>query len=134
MTFSRLLAVILGLLAPLAETVRRWHTWREYPPALFDDYVMGAFLLAGAWLVSRNFASGQRFLAAAWGFTCGLGYYSFFGQLRRYGLGEVDPAPISSGAVLAIKGIGVVLAVIALVATLLAKDPGTYRGERSDSR
>jgi hypothetical protein len=123
MKFSRLLAVMFGVGAPVAETVRRWGTWREYPPGLFDDYIMGVFLLAGAWLVGRRFLAGQRVLAAAWGFTCGLGYYSFFEQLRRFRLGETDPAPIPSSAVMVIKGIGVRLAVVALLATLLAKPP-----------
>lgn len=123
MKFSRVLAVILGIGAPAAETVRRWGTWREYPPGLFDDYLLGAFLLAGAWLVGRRFFAGQRLLAAAWGFTCGLGYCSFFEQLRRNRLGEIDPAPISSSAVLTIKGIGVLLAIVALIATLSAKRP-----------
>lgn len=132
MTFSRVLAVIFGLLAPPLETVRRWGTWREYPPALFDDYIMGAFLLAGAWLVSRRFYPGQRLLAAAWGFTCGLGYYSFFEQLRRYRLGEIDPAPIPSSAILAIKGVGVLLAIAALVLTLWAKHPDGFAA--SDAR
>jgi hypothetical protein len=123
MKFSRFLAVIFGVGAPVAETVRRWGTWREYPPGLFDDYIMGAFLLAGAWLVGRRFLAGQRLLAAAWGFTCGLGYSSFFEQLRRNLLGEIDPAPIPSSAILIIKGVGVLLAVVALVATLSAKQP-----------
>jgi hypothetical protein len=123
MKFSRVLAIIFGILAPILETVRRWGTWRENPPALFDDYILGAFLLAGAWLMGRRFDAGQRVLAAAWGFTCGLGYYSFFEQLRRFRLGEVDPAPIPSGAVLAIKGVGVLLAILALVATLRAGNP-----------
>ena len=121
MNFSRTLAILFGLLAPTAETIRRWNSWRDFPPGLFDDYIMGALLLAGAWLTARNFWPGQRLLAAAWGFTCGLGYYSFFEQLRRYRLGEVDPAPIPSGWVLAIKGVGVVLAIAALLATLTAK-------------
>lgn len=112
---------MLGFLAPIADTIRRWNSWRDFPPALFDDYIMGALLLAGAWLSARNFHSGQRLLAAAWGFTVGLGYYSFFEQLRRYQLGEIDPAPIPSGWILTIKGVGVLLAVIALVATLMAK-------------
>jgi hypothetical protein len=131
MTFSRTLAIIFGVLAPLLETVRRWHTWREYPPALFDDYIMGAFLLAGAWVVSRRFYSGQKLLAAAWGFTCGLGYYSFFEQLRRYRLGEIDPAPIPTSAILIIKGVGVLLAIVALVATLWATAPRDSLGSPS---
>ncbi|HEY1404412.1 MAG TPA: hypothetical protein VGB05_09820, partial [Pyrinomonadaceae bacterium] len=80
--FSRRLAIAFGILAPLGETFRRWSTWREFPPNLFDDYIMGAFLLYGAWRAGRDLRSGQRFLAAAWAFACGLGYYSFFGQLK----------------------------------------------------
>ena len=125
MGFSRYLAVIFGVMAPLLETVRRWNTWQEYPPAFFDDYIMGAFLLAGAWLVSRGSAIGQKVLAAAWGFTCGMGYYSFFEQLRRYRLGEIDPAPVPAGMVLVIKGVGVALAIAALIATLRARTPGS---------
>ena len=116
--FSRRLAIIAGILAPLAETIRRWHTWQESPPNLFDDYIMGAFLLYGAWRTGKNVCNGQRFLAAAWAFACGLGYYSFFGQLKSLRLGEIDPAPISSEWVLLIKGIAVTLAIIALVISL----------------
>ncbi len=123
MKFSCTLAIIFGVLAPILETLRRWHTWQEYPPALFDDYIMGALLLSGAWLTSRRFYSGQKLLAAAWGFTCGLGYYSFFEQLRRYLLNESDPAAIPSSALLIAKGTGILLAIAALIATLRAKVP-----------
>ena len=118
MTFSRYLAIVIGIVTPLAETVRRWGTWRENPPALFDDYFLGAFLLYGAWRVGRDVRSGQRFLAAAWAFMCGMAYYSFFEQLHRYHSGLSDPAPISSGWVAVIKGIGLGLGIIALVLSL----------------
>ena len=49
--------------------------------------------------------------------------YSFFEQLRHYQLGEIEPAPIPAGAVLIIKGVGLLLAVSALVATLAARVP-----------
>ncbi len=123
MKFSRILAIIFGVVAPVLETIRRWKTWREYPPGLFDDYIMGALLLAGAWLVGRRFSAGQKLLAAAWGFTCGLGYYSFFEHLRRYQLGEIESAPIPSSTILIMKGVGGLLAVVALIATLRAKRP-----------
>ena len=123
MSFSATLAVILGCLAPLAETVRRWHTWREDPAALLDDYLVGIFLLLGAWAVFQRWPSGQRLLAAAWGFASGLLYYSFFEQIRRYRIGEIDPGPIPSGVVVVIKGAGLLLAGAALVATLVAKYP-----------
>ncbi|MEO6655237.1 MAG: hypothetical protein ABIO36_04075 [Pyrinomonadaceae bacterium] len=79
--FSRKLAIVLGIITPLLETVRRWHTWQENPPAFFDDYILGGLLLYGAWRVGRDPRTGQKFLAAAWGFMCGMAYQSFFGQL-----------------------------------------------------
>ena len=117
-SFSRYLAIILGILTPLAETVRRWHTWRENPPALFDDYVLGAFLLYGAWRVGKDVRSGQRYLAAAWAFMCGMAYYSFFEQVHRNRLGIADPAPIPSEWVAVIKGVGLALGVLALLLSL----------------
>ena len=118
--FSRWLAIVGGILTPLLETMRRWSTWHESPANLFDDYIMGAFLLYGAWRTGKDLRSGQRVLAAAWAFACGLGYYSFFGQLKSMRLGEADPAPISSMSVLVIKGVAVGLAIVALVVSLRA--------------
>jgi hypothetical protein len=118
MRFSRWLAILGGVVLPLLETIRRWSTWRQSPASLFDDYIMGAFLLYGAWRVSRDARSGQRFLVAAWAFACGLGYYSFFGQLKDWQLGQHDPAPIGSGWVLLIKGIAWGLAILALALSL----------------
>jgi hypothetical protein len=117
-SFSRYLAIILGIVTPLAETIRRWSTWRENPPALFDDYVLGAFLLYGAWRVGKDVRSGQRFLAAAWAFMCGMAYLSFFEQVHRYRLGLSDPAPIPSIWVAVIKGVGLALGIVALVLSL----------------
>jgi hypothetical protein len=117
-SISRYLAFALGILTPLAETIRRWSTWRGDPPALFDDYILGAFLLYGAWRVTKDARRGQRFLAAAWAFMCGMAYLSFFGQLYQNRLGIADPAPISSGWVAAIKGIGLALGVTALILSL----------------
>lgn len=112
--FSRWLAVVGGILAPLLETIRRWSTWQQTPANLFDDYIMGAFLLYAAWRTGQDVRSGQRFLIAAWSFACGLGYYSFFGQLDSLRLGQRDPAAIASEWVLLIKGIAWGSAIIAL--------------------
>ncbi|HYR77565.1 MAG TPA: hypothetical protein VEM96_17245 [Pyrinomonadaceae bacterium] len=116
--FSRWLAIVGGFVLPLAETIRRWSTWRESPANLFDDYVIGAFLLYGAWRVGKDPRNGQRYLAAAWAFACGMGYFSFFRQLERVQLHEADPAPISSESVLIIKGVMWGLAIVALALTL----------------
>lgn len=116
--FSRWLAIVGGIVAPLAETLRRWSTWRQAPANLFDDYIMGAFLLYAAWLTGRDVRGGRPYLIAAWGFACGLGYYSFFGQLDSVLKGQPDPAPLPSEWVLVIKGIVWALAIIALVISI----------------
>jgi hypothetical protein len=61
MRFSRCLAWIFGILLPIAETVRRWATWQEFPPALFDDYSGGA--AAGGGVVRRPRRSARPALA-----------------------------------------------------------------------
>jgi hypothetical protein len=116
--FSRNLAFVLGVITPVAETIRRWSTWRSDPPALFDDYILGGLLLYGAWRVGRDARSGQRFLAAGFAFMCGMAYYSFFGQLHNLRTGVPDPAPISSTWVAVIKGVGLGLGVLGLVLSL----------------
>jgi hypothetical protein len=117
-TFSRYLAIVIGILTPLGETIRRWSTWRENPPALFDDYILGALLLYGAWRVGKNVRTGQRFLVAGWAFMCGMAYYSFFSQLQDLRMGIADPSPLTSSSVAIIKGIGLALGVIGLLLSL----------------
>ena len=116
--FSRRLAIIFGILTPLAETVRRWRQLGDLSvlPIWLDDYIMGAMLLYGAWRTGKDIRSGRPFLVAAWGFTCGMAYSSFFAQLDR--LNEPDPAPIPSSWVAVIKGAGFALAILALVGSL----------------
>lgn len=116
--FSRRLAIIFGILTPLAETVRRWRQLGDLSiwPFWLDDYIIGALLLYGAWRTGKDIRSGRPFLAAAWGFTCGMGYSSFFAQLAN--LNAPDPAPISSAWVAVIKGVGLALAILALVGSL----------------
>lgn len=119
MNFSRRLAVLFGILAPLGETIRRWHTWTDWPPNFLDDYLMGAFLLYAAWVSKRELRRGQRYLAAAWGFAVGLGYASFFGHLRSYlqDPAAPDPAPIPHFWLICIIGTGWLLCIVALFKT-----------------
>lgn len=115
-SFSRRLALVLGILLPLAETIRRWGVWFEYPAGFLDDWIAGALLVYGGWRASKNAVDGQRYLVMGWAFACGLGYGSFFGNLRT--IGEPDPAPISHAAVTAVIGIGWALCIVALIGAL----------------
>ncbi len=128
LTTSRRLAYALGILAPLGETIRRWGTWWDHPLIFVDDYLIGAFLIAGAW-ATRGVPShrGKVVLAAAWGFTLGMAYCSVAAHWQGMQAGQADPAPIPTQWVFVIKVIGVLVAAGALALTVADTD-GTRRG------
>jgi hypothetical protein len=116
MTFARRLAIVAGVVLPLAETARRWHQLGD-PQLLFawlDDWLLGAFLLYGAWQVAKDATSGQASLAAAWGFTLAIAIGSFLTGV----FGGADPSGASRGVVVAIKAVMLLLAAAALVSVL----------------
>jgi hypothetical protein len=115
---SRYLAIVLGIITPLLETIRRWSTWQQSPAAFFDDYILGGLLLYGAWRVGRDARAGQKFLTAAWGFAFGMVYSSFFWQLEQNRIGSIDPAPVSGELVAVIKGIGFLLVIVGFIGSL----------------
>jgi len=120
---SRRLAYVFGVLTPIAETVRRWGAWWEYPPAYLDDVLLGALLVGGAWAARRPGSSrGRALLAAAWGFACGMAYYSLAAHWLAMRSGQVDPAPIPTGWVFAIKLFGSLVFVAGLVLAVSHRD------------
>jgi hypothetical protein len=104
----------MGVLAPVAETVRRWDQIPDLSmaPLWLDDYVLGAFLLYGFSRIRRDPAGGLPFLAIGWAFACGMIYPSFFTQLTR--LDQSDPAPVPSLWVAVVKGVAFAIAIAAL--------------------
>jgi hypothetical protein len=116
MTFARRLAWLAGVVLPIGEIARRWHQLGD--PRLFfawfDDILIGAFLLYGAWRVGRDAASGQATLAAAWGFTLAIAIASFFAGV----FGDADPTGASRTVVVAVKAVMLALAIAALVSVL----------------
>jgi hypothetical protein len=122
MRFARWLAVLAGIVLPLGETARRWHQMGD-PQFLFawlDDWLIGAFLLYGAWRVGRDASTGQASLAAAWGFTLAIAIGSFL----TGAFGGPDPTGASRAVVVAIKAVMLVLAIAALVSVLQWRPPG----------
>lgn len=118
--YSRRLALIFGILLPVAETVRRWQQIRAGTHLLFwlDDVLLGAMLLYAFWRTGKNAAGGQRFLAAAWGCALGMGYFSFSGKLLDPARNE--PGPLPGVWVQTIIGAGLLLSVFALIGSLRA--------------
>lgn len=115
---GRKLAIVFGILLPAVEVVRRWHQLGDIGelPFWIDDFLIGGFLLAGAWKTRRDIEAGRPWLAAAVGFAAGMIYASFFSQLAT--IGAPDPSGLSGVTVVTIKGALFVLAVYALVVVL----------------
>jgi hypothetical protein len=116
--FSRRLAIVFGIALPVLETLRRFRQLGDFSvwPMWLDDLLLGAALLIAARLTSDLRHHNARYLAAAWGAACGMGYYSLFSQLQRIDL--PDPAQIPSLWVAIIKGAGLALAILALIGAL----------------
>jgi hypothetical protein len=116
--FSRRLALIFGILLPLAETVRRWQQLAAGTHFIFwlDDVLLGALLLYGYWRTGQDAARGQRYLSAAWGCALGMGYFSFFGKLLDPA--RIEPGPLPALWVESMIGAGLCLVVLALIGSL----------------
>jgi len=84
-------------------------------PIAVDAYVTGAFLLLGARAASRGLLHGRFLLAAAWGFTGGIMYRTFFEQLA-----DPDRHAGPQMLVLVVKGILLVLAALGFLGAVRA--------------
>jgi hypothetical protein len=115
---SMTIAFIGGIITPLLETIRRWDQISDlhYFMSWFDDYLIGGFLIFSAVRTYKDWRTGHKYLIASWGFANGMIFYSFFGQLQM--ISSIDPAPVSSGTVLFIKGIMLVTCITSLILTL----------------
>ena len=115
--YSLYAALAGGLLLPLIETVRRWGTGNYL--LWLDDYLIGAALLLAFFRVRRRAEGGRLWLAAAWGFTCGIGYMSLAGHWLN--LDRPDVSGLDHRLVTGALGLGVLLALLALYGSLSAE-------------
>ena len=115
MTILRALAVALAVSLMVGELWRSWGTDRHL---LFvvDDMIIGVLLLIGAWAMKRDTVRRRALFCAAWGFSAGMLYPSFFGKL-------VDPAEVDAGnwsmsVLTALVGLALVTSVVGMVASI----------------
>ncbi len=116
---SRSTALVAGIVLPCIETWRRWHTLADWP-FLLDDYIAAALLLHAWYAGGRQVSRSRPYLMAAWGYTMGIAYMSFFGQFKT--LAAADPSGMPQSVVLAFKGFGLTLAVCGLILAWSAPD------------
>jgi hypothetical protein len=77
------LALVLGIALAVGESIRRFGT-AFWSPFVLDDYLMCMLLGLGAWRAYRSTFTDLKLLLAAWSFTSGMLYLSFFSNLERY--------------------------------------------------
>jgi peptidoglycan/LPS O-acetylase OafA/YrhL len=115
-SFSERLAWVAAFLIPAAETARRWGTWWDFPPAYLDDVLIGVFFVVGA-LASRYWQeAGPRWLAASYGFACGIGFLSLATNIVY--IDRPDPTGASGLTAVAVKAGMMALGVVGLAGAL----------------
>jgi hypothetical protein len=121
--FNRGLAIVGGILVPAAEVLRRYHQMLDLRtmPFWMDDFILGGFLLYGAWRTRHDVARGMPALTAGWGIACGMGYNSFFAQLATIQAQPTDVSGASAAMVVTIKGVALAFGVIGLITALMWK-------------
>lgn len=111
-----MIALATGIALPMIETWRRWdHMLAQWPWWLDDGIAAG--LLLYAWHAGRQEVSRSRpYLMAAWGYTLGIAYMSFFGQLNDAPTAgaATDPSGIPAPIVVGFKGFGLFISAACL--------------------
>jgi hypothetical protein len=83
MRFEAKAALAIGILLPVLETYRRGlGHWGVEFSSMFEDYLAGALLLAGAWAAYRRHFSQGALLLAAWAWVTGMMTISFVDQVE----------------------------------------------------
>ncbi len=80
MTILRIVAILQGLGLMLGELYRSWGVDR---PLMFwvDDQILGVLLVTSAILMAKDTFQRRAYFTAAWGFSAGMLYGSFFAKV-----------------------------------------------------
>jgi len=83
MRFEAGAALVIGILLPALETWRRGlGYWRIEFTTMFEDYLAGILLLAGAWAALRRSLYQFVLLLVAWAWVAGMMTISFVDQVE----------------------------------------------------
>ena len=121
MTFLRIWAVLLALSLMIGEAWRSWGAGREFI-FVIDDQIMGAMLIASAYLLKRETVRRRAFFSAAWAFNVGMLYGSFFGKIVRPE--ETNAGNWDLSILTGLIGLAFVSAIIGMIASILLPHQG----------
>ena len=124
LAFSRALAIAVGIITLLSEVVRRRGQLLDPAavPLWFDDMVLGGVLLYAAWRTGSHDATRRPLLAAAWGFMCGMAFYSFLGHLQL--LAQPDAPGLAPMWVAGVKAVALLVGIIGLATAMRTSNSG----------
>jgi len=113
---SAYLALLIGILLPAAETVRRFKqlTDPSYFLHWFDDYLLGGLLLLAVWFYRTNQSYKREWLIGIWGIYTGALLLSTLGQIQTVINGQDDHGVFSVTFVLVAKLLLLVIGVFGM--------------------
>ena len=117
-----LLGYLLGIALPVLETMRRGFSHLQVnATTMFDDYIMGAFLLAACISWSLDKKNAKILFVIAWAYVLGVMNAAFWGHfeghLRDVAICDNDPAEV--GAIV-FKGVIWLIALFCLVVSSIS--------------
>jgi len=81
---SAFLAIGFGLFLAIAEVMRNWGNWQPWPFWIVDFIAAGSLVWGG---LRTLYQGSSRLLSAAWGFTVGIFWMSFFSHTEALNTG-----------------------------------------------
>lgn len=115
---SALMALVFGVFLAIAEIVRNWGNWQPWPFWIVDFIAAGALIWGGM----RTLAQGSsRLLSAAWGFTAGIFWMSFFSHAEELNAGggrTYASGSVNEGTLTMIIGVMLLVAIAGLLMSL----------------
>jgi hypothetical protein len=115
---SGMLALGFGAVLAIAEIIRNWGDWQAWPFWIVDFIAAGALIWGGLRTLSQG---SSRLLSAAWGFTVGIFWMSFFSHTQALSEGTAQTyasGAVSEGVLTLIIGAMLVAAIAGLVMSL----------------
>ncbi|HAY06084.1 MAG TPA: hypothetical protein PKV67_03725 [Hyphomonas sp.] len=115
---SAFMALGFGVFLAIAEIVRNWGDWQPWPFWIVDFIAAGALIWGGVRTLSQG---SSRLLSAAWGFTVGIFWMSFFSHAQNLDA-EVQETyaggSVNEGVLTLIIGAMLVFAIAGLIMSL----------------
>ena len=115
---SAWLALESGLVLAIAEIIRNWGNWQAWPFWTLDFIAAGALIWGGVRTLSQG---SSRLLPAAWGFTVGIFWMSFFSHTQTVSGGAdktYASGTVNEGMLTVIIGAMLLAAIAGLIMSL----------------